>query len=75
MASPDLAHINLMHGTKWYGNHLGGCHQNTRRRDRTTPPPTAMCLRHPIAQASRRLYLALESIRLDELGEMAKIKR
>ena len=22
-ASPDLAHVNLMHGTKWYGNHLG----------------------------------------------------
>ncbi|MGA8694229.1 MAG: NAD-dependent epimerase/dehydratase family protein, partial [Xanthobacteraceae bacterium] len=22
-ASPDLVHVNLMHGTKWYGNHLG----------------------------------------------------
>ncbi|MEM1276505.1 MAG: SDR family oxidoreductase [Pseudomonadota bacterium] len=22
-ANPDLQHINLMHGTKWYGNHLG----------------------------------------------------
>jgi len=22
-ASPNLAHVNLMHGTKWYGNHLG----------------------------------------------------
>jgi hypothetical protein len=40
------------------------------REDETAPPR-----RHPIAQALRRLYLALESIRLDELGEMAKIKR
>src|SRR5947209_7001443 len=22
-ASPGLAHVNLMEGTKWYGNHLG----------------------------------------------------
>jgi len=33
-ASPNLAHVNLMHGTKWYGNHLGPF---KRRLKKTTP--------------------------------------
>src|SRR6516164_8100047 len=38
-ASPDLAHINLMHGTKWYGNHLGPFKTPAKEDDPRHMPP------------------------------------
>jgi nucleoside-diphosphate-sugar epimerase len=38
-ASPDLAHVNLMHGTKWYGNHLGPFKTPAREDDPRHMPP------------------------------------
>ncbi len=37
--SPDLVHINLMHGTKWYGNHLGPFKIPAREDDPRHMPP------------------------------------
>ena len=38
-ASPDLAHIHLMHGTKWYGSHLGPFKTPAREDDPRAEPP------------------------------------
>src|SRR5215468_2419270 len=38
-ASPDLAHVNLMHGTKWYGNHLGPFKTPAKEGDPRHMPP------------------------------------
>ena len=38
-ASPDLVHINLMHGTKWYGNHLGPFKTPAKEDDPRHMPP------------------------------------
>ena len=38
-ASPDLHHVNLMHGTKWYGNHLGPFRTPAREDDPRHMPP------------------------------------
>jgi hypothetical protein len=38
-ASPDLAHVNLMHGTKWYGNHLGPFKTPAKEDDPRHMPP------------------------------------
>lgn len=37
--SPDLAHINLVHGTKWYGSHLGNFRSPAREADPRGPGP------------------------------------
>lgn len=37
--SPDLQHVNLMHGTKWYGNHLGPFPTPAREDDPRHMPP------------------------------------
>ena len=37
--SPRLTHINLMHGTKWYGNHLGPFKTPAREDDPRHMPP------------------------------------
>jgi len=37
--SPDLAHINLVHGTKWYGSHLGSFRSPAREVDPRGPGP------------------------------------
>ena len=39
IASPDLAHVNLMHGTKWYGNHLGPFKTPAKEDDPRHMPP------------------------------------
>lgn len=38
-ASPDLAHVNLTQGTKWYGNHLGPFRTPAREDDPRHMPP------------------------------------
>jgi nucleoside-diphosphate-sugar epimerase len=38
-ASPQLEHVNLMHGTKWYGNHLGPFPTPARENDPRHMPP------------------------------------
>lgn len=38
-ASPQLQHINLMHGTKWYGNHLGPFPTPAHENDSRHMPP------------------------------------
>ncbi|MBV8094190.1 MAG: SDR family oxidoreductase [Acetobacteraceae bacterium] len=38
-ASPGLAHVNLMEGTKWYGNHLGPFKTPAREDDPRHMPP------------------------------------
>jgi nucleoside-diphosphate-sugar epimerase len=40
-ASPDLAHVNLMHGTKWYGNHLGPFKTPAKEDDPRHMPQTS----------------------------------
>lgn len=37
--SPDLAHINLVHGTKWYGSHAGPFRTPAREDDPRGPGP------------------------------------
>ncbi|MDQ4061749.1 MAG: SDR family oxidoreductase [Pseudomonadota bacterium] len=37
--SPDLAHVHLMHGTKWYGNHLGPFKTPAKESDPRHMPP------------------------------------
>ena len=37
--SPDLQHVNLMHGTKWYGSHLGPFRTPAREDDPRHMPP------------------------------------
>ena len=37
--SPELRHVNLMHGTKWYGNHLGPFKTPAREDDPRHMPP------------------------------------
>jgi nucleoside-diphosphate-sugar epimerase len=37
--SPVLAHIHLMHGTKWYGSHLGPFKTPAREDDQRAAPP------------------------------------
>jgi nucleoside-diphosphate-sugar epimerase len=37
--SPDLKHVNLVHGTKWYGNHLGPFKTPAREDDPRHMPP------------------------------------
>ncbi|MBX9840785.1 MAG: SDR family oxidoreductase [Xanthobacteraceae bacterium] len=37
--SPRLQHVNLMHGTKWYGNHLGPFPNPARESDPRHMPP------------------------------------
>lgn len=37
--SPQLTHVNLMHGTKWYGNHLGPFSTPAREDDPRHMPP------------------------------------
>lgn len=37
--SPQLRHVNLMHGTKWYGNHLGPFPTPARENDQRHMPP------------------------------------
>ena len=37
--SPGLEHVNLMHGTKWYGNHLGPFKTPARESDPRHMPP------------------------------------
>lgn len=37
--SPKLQHVNLMHGTKWYGNHLGPFSTPAREDDPRHMPP------------------------------------
>lgn len=37
--APNLAHINLMHGTKWYGNHLGPFKTPAKETDPGHMPP------------------------------------
>jgi nucleoside-diphosphate-sugar epimerase len=37
--SPDLAHINLIHGTKWYGSHAGPFRTPARETDPRGPGP------------------------------------
>ena len=41
-ASPDLAHVNLMHGTKWYGNHLGPFKTPAKEDDPRHMPPNLL---------------------------------
>ena len=38
-ANPGLRHVNLMHGTKWYGNHLGPFKTPAREDDPRHMPP------------------------------------
>ena len=38
-ANPGLQHVNLMHGTKWYGNHLGPFKTPAREDDPRHMPP------------------------------------
>lgn len=38
-ASPQFRHVNLMHGTKWYGNHLGPFATPAREDDPRHMPP------------------------------------
>ena len=38
-AAPGLRHVNLMHGTKWYGNHLGPFPTPAREDDPRHMPP------------------------------------
>lgn len=37
--SPGLQHVNLMHGTKWYGNHLGPFKTPAKESDPRHMPP------------------------------------
>ena len=37
--SPQLKHVNLMHGTKWYGNHLGPFSNPAHENDPRHMPP------------------------------------
>lgn len=37
--APDLRHIHLVHGTKWYGSHLGTTHVPAREDDPRQLPP------------------------------------
>lgn len=37
--SPDLAHIHMIHGTKWYGSHLGTFRSPAREADPRGPGP------------------------------------
>lgn len=37
--SPHLKHVNLMHGTKWYGNHLGPFQTPAKEDDPRHMPP------------------------------------
>src|SRR5262249_39113205 len=37
--APDLAHVNLMHGTKWHGNHLGPFKTPAKEDDPRHMPP------------------------------------
>ncbi len=39
VGSPGLTHVNLMHGTKWYGNHLGPFKTPARETDPRHMPP------------------------------------
>ncbi|MGA8695447.1 MAG: NAD-dependent epimerase/dehydratase family protein [Xanthobacteraceae bacterium] len=41
-ASPDLAHVNLIHGTKWYGNHLGPFKTPAKEDDPRHMPPNLL---------------------------------
>ncbi|MFZ2082090.1 MAG: hypothetical protein WAV38_36640, partial [Xanthobacteraceae bacterium] len=41
-ASPDLVHVNLMHGTKWYGNHLGPFKTPAKEDDPRHMPPNLL---------------------------------
>ncbi|MEM7775041.1 MAG: SDR family oxidoreductase [Pseudomonadota bacterium] len=38
-AAPHLTHVNLMHGTKWYGNHLGPFKTPAEETDPPHMPP------------------------------------
>ena len=38
-ANPSLEHVNLMHGTKWYGSHLGPFRTPAREDDPRHMPP------------------------------------
>ena len=38
-AAPNLQHVNLMHGTKWYGNHLGAFKTPAKETDPGHMPP------------------------------------
>lgn len=38
-AAPDLRHVNLMHGTKWYGSHLGPFKTPAQEDDPRHMPP------------------------------------
>lgn len=38
-AAPRLAHVHLVHGTKWYGAHLGPTHVPAREDDPRQMPP------------------------------------
>jgi nucleoside-diphosphate-sugar epimerase len=38
-ASPELVHVNLMQGTKWYGNHLGAFKTPAKEDDPRHMPP------------------------------------
>lgn len=39
LAAPNLQHVNLMHGTKWYGNHLGPFKTPAKESDPGHMPP------------------------------------
>ncbi len=39
VAAPGLQHVNLMHGTKWYGNHLGSFKTPAQENDPRHMPP------------------------------------
>jgi nucleoside-diphosphate-sugar epimerase len=53
-ASPELAHINLMQGTKWYGNHLGPFKTPAREDDPRHMPPNFYYDQQDIVAARQR---------------------
>ena len=53
-ASPGLAHINLMQGTKWYGNHLGPFKTPAREDDPRHMPPNFYYDQQDLVSARQR---------------------
>jgi hypothetical protein len=53
-ASPDLVHVNLVHGTKWYGNHLGPFKTPAKEDDPRHMPPNFYYNQQDLVAARQR---------------------
>ncbi len=52
--SSALAHVNLMHGTKWYGNHLGPFKTPAKESDPRHMPPNFYYNQHDLVSRRQR---------------------